>query len=243
MSRPAAEPAPEAPAVPEAPPVSVILDRDGTLLDFYDMFLRFVQDLHRRERVRPPSRAEILGVEYWEAISSGRLHIGSVRVRDRVDDVVRRYMPYGRLFPGVPQMLTALRDAGVRIALVSAWVGTDETSALLERHGVRSRFTSVLTRDDLAEDSRALDDTEVKRELARRALTELGHTAPDMLCVVGDSPADMALGRSLGAQVVGVRTGNGVRLPGTPPDGPDVLLPSAAALTGLLLDRRPVGAP
>ncbi|MFC9426051.1 HAD family hydrolase [Streptomyces sp. NPDC056987] len=217
---------------------TVVLDRDGTLLDFYEMFHRFVLDLHERQRVTPPSREEILGFAYWTEITSGRLRIGSVRVRDRVDEVALRYMEHGRLYAGVPAMLTALSRAGVRLALVSSWVGTEPTVSLFERYGVRHCFGPVLTRDDLAGRGTETADADCKTELARRALDDLGHPTGDRLYVVGDTPSDMALGRRLDAVTVGVRTGNGGTLPDRgAPGGPDVLLPSAAELATLVLGR------
>ncbi|MFJ1745032.1 HAD family hydrolase [Streptomyces sp. NPDC088116] len=215
---------------------TVILDRDGTLLDFYEMFHRFVLDLHEEQGATPPPREEILGFAYWSAITSGKLHIGSVRVLDRVDEVARRYMPHGKLYPGVVEMLTALSGAGVRLALVSSWVGTDPTVTLLERYEVRHCFGPVLTRDDLAARSEGASDADSKVELARRALEEIGHRPGDRLYVVGDTASDIALGRRLSAAVVGVRTGNGgsMAAQGTP-EGPDVLLPSAAELDTLVL--------
>ncbi|MGW3009075.1 HAD family hydrolase [Streptomyces sp. NPDC001219] len=220
---------------------TVVLDRDGTLLDFYDMFHRFVLDLHRHEGVTPPPREEILGFAYWSAITSGALRIGSVRVKDRVDEVVRRYMPYGRLYPGVVPMLSALSGAGVRLALVSSWVGTGPTVTLLRRNEVRDCFGPVLTRDDLGARDGTTTDADCKTELAGRALDELGHEPGHRLYVVGDTPSDVALGRRLDAVVVGVRTGNGGTLPPQGhPEGPDVLLESAADLGTLVLGRERV---
>lgn len=214
---------------------SVVLDRDGTLLDFYDMFHRFILDLHDEARTQAPSREEILGYAYWTSITSGALRIGDVRVLDRVDEVVLRYMPRGRLYEGAAAALVALRAAGARLALVSSWVGTRQTRELLRAHGVGDCFGHVATRDDLLAAESDLSDAEAKVALARRALEQLGHLPSDRLFVVGDTPADMALGRRLGAVVVGVRTGNGSMLPSAPPDGPDVLLPSVAGLAGLVV--------
>ncbi|MFE7122913.1 HAD family hydrolase [Streptomyces sp. NPDC057617] len=216
-------------------PATVVLDRDGTLLDFYEMFHRFILDLHDEARAQPPSREEILSYPYWTSITSGSLSIGKVRVLDRVDDVVRRYMPHGSLYEGAVPALDALRAAGVRLALVSSWVGTEQTRELLRAHGVEDCFGQVMTRDDLPGADTGLSDAEAKVVLARRALDRLGHRAAERLFVVGDTPADITLGRRLGAVVVGVRTGNGGMLPSAPPDGPDVLLPSVARLAELVL--------
>lgn len=91
------------------------------------MFHRFVLDLHTEARAVPPPREEIVSYPYWTSITSGALRIGTVRVRDRVDDVVRRYMPHGTLYEGTVPMLTALAAAGARLLLVSSWIGTAQT--------------------------------------------------------------------------------------------------------------------
>ncbi|MEU5023320.1 HAD family hydrolase [Streptomyces milbemycinicus] len=217
------------------PGTTVILDRDGTLLDFYEMFHRFVLDLHRDEQVSPPPREVVLGYAYWKAITSGDLHIGGVRVLDRVDDVAHRYMAHGTLFEGAVPAITSLFAAGVRLALVSSWVGTAPTVELLDRNGVGHCFGQVVTRDDLPGRGEGAPDADVKITLARQALVHIGHPPGDRLFVVGDTAADVALGRDLGASVVGVRTGNGHMLPETPPEGPDTMLPSVARLVDVVL--------
>lgn len=221
---------------PEPGPATVVLDRDGTLLDFYEMFHRFILDLHTDAGTEPPPREEIVGYPYWTSITSGGLRIGTVRVRDRVDDVVRRYMPHGRLYEGTAAALAALAAGGTRLLLVSAWIGTAQTRDLLHRSGVEQHFGAVLTRDDLAEATPDTPDAEVKVALAERALHEAGHRPGQRLFVVGDTAADVTLGRHLDATVVGVRTGNGRFFAAEPPEGPDVLLPSVADLAPLVLN-------
>ncbi|MER6441904.1 HAD family hydrolase [Streptomyces sp. NPDC001185] len=221
-------------AAPHAARTCVLLDRDGTLLDWSGMFLRFIHDLHHQARLPPPLREEILGAAYWRRLRSGELHIGDVRVRDRVDEVVHRYMEHSTLFPGAAASITALARAGARLGLISAWAGTTTTEALLERDGVRAHFTAVLSRDDLAAHESALDDNAAKVRLAARALALMDHKPTDTLYVVGDSHTDVHLGRALAATVIGVRTGNGSTLPPGPPRGPDLWLPSVAGL-GVML--------
>jgi phosphoglycolate phosphatase len=219
---------------------TVIFDRDGTLLDFYEMFHRFVVDLHRAESVVPPPSAEILGLEYWQSIVGGQLRIGSVVVRDQVDDVIHRYMQHGRLYTGTVRAVRELAAAGVRLALVSGWVGTEATDRLLTDNGVRDAFGDLATRDDLPAENAGLSDEECKVVLARRSLERVGHRPGDPLVVVGDSPADVALGRTLNALVIGVRTGNGARLL-TGDCTPDLLVDSAAEAADAVLSgiRRP----
>ncbi|KAA6212334.1 HAD family hydrolase [Streptomyces albofaciens JCM 4342] len=216
-------------------PATVVFDRDGTLLDFSDMFHRFIVDLHRTQGVVPPSREVILGYEYWQAIISGRLRIGDAVVRDHVDDVVHRYMPHGRLFPGTAEAVRDLGAAGVRMVLVSSWVGATATGKLLERYGLHDVFGAVLTREELAADEAHATDAACKTLLARRALAEVGHRPGDALYMVGDTPADIASARTLGARAIGVRTGNGGRLSSVPGAGPDLLVTGAAEAAAVIL--------
>jgi phosphoglycolate phosphatase-like HAD superfamily hydrolase len=210
-------------------PATVIFDRDGTLLDFSEMFHRFILDLHRAAGLIAPSRTEVLGYPYWESIISGQLYVGRVRVRDRVDEVPTRYMAHGRLFPGVTTAVRTLAAHGVRIAVVSAWIGTEATRRMLERHAILDACTVVRTRDDLPARCRAYPDAACKASLAEQALARLGHPATGRLVVVGDSPSDVELGRTLGAWTVGVHTGNGYRLPAPgQPSAPDAMVASVA---------------
>lgn len=214
---------------------TVIFDRDGTVLDFYEMFHRFILDLHDEQGVPAPSRAEIVALEYWTMIQSGQLRIGPVIVRDRVDDVVRRYMPHARLYPGVAAAVRRLAASGVRLALVSGWVGTADTVHLLETAALAEAFDAVATRDDLPDGGADRTDIDCKVDLARQVLSRLGHRPRDSLFVVGDSPADAELGQILGAVTIGVRTGNGTRtLPGDP--RLHLLLDSAADVPDIVLD-------
>jgi phosphoglycolate phosphatase len=214
---------------------TVIFDRDGTLLDFYDMFLQFILDLHSDQGVAPPPKEKILGLEYWHSIMSSRERIGTTVVRDRIDDVVHRYMAYGRLYPGAVRTVHRLASAGVRLALVSGWVGTGVTEVLLEENGIRHAFGAIFTRDDLPGDTTKFSDEECKILLAQDSLRMVGHAPGDPLFVVGDSPADVTLSRSLNAEMVGVRTGNGAKLlAGETFRG--VMVDSAADVDAIVLD-------
>ena len=55
---------------------AVIFDRDGTLLDFRDMYVRFMQDLHAAQALDAPDADSLLRYEVWESIMCGDLHVG-----------------------------------------------------------------------------------------------------------------------------------------------------------------------
>lgn len=98
-------------------------------------------------------------------------------------------------------LFTRLGAGGRRIAVVT----TDDrtpTDATLRHLGVRDRVAALVCGDDGFPVKPAPD--------AIFALCQALGTMPERVAVVGDSPADMAMGRSAGAGlVVGVRTGVG----------------------------------
>lgn len=101
----------------------------------------------------------------------------------------------------LPTLFAYLRDCGRRIAVVT----TDDrapTDATLRHLGVRTFVAAMVCGDDGFTMKPAPD--------AVFALCQALRTTPDRVAVIGDSPADMAMGRAAGAGlVIGVRTGIG----------------------------------
>lgn len=202
---------------------AIIFDRDGTLVDFSDMFLTFVDDLHKRQGLPVPSNREwVLSLDYWHRIEDG-LMIGDVVVKERLDEIPRLHMANASLYPGTAQMVRALQQSGFLLTLASSWVATEETKQLLQREGVADCFQSVLTRDDLAAEptSAASGPFEIKAAVVERTLAFLG-LDPEEVAIVGDAPPDIAVGKTRGMRTIAVRTGNfkflGQHLEGLAPD-------------------------
>lgn len=217
---------------------TIIFDRDGTLLDFSNMFLNFILALHQSEKLTPPAEEFILSLEYWQEIISKDLHIGRVRVRDRIDSIPRSYMHFGELYPGVGESLKRLRQTGVQMAIVSGWVGTEATQNFIVKEGLDSCFDCVLTCDNLerAKESEHLSSgyLSAKKNLLHKAIRELG-SKPDKTIIVGDSPEDIEAGKSLKTRTVAVLTGNGrKRRESIEKLNPDRIISSVADLPGLL---------
>lgn len=213
---------------------AVLSDRDGTLLDFYGMYLAFMHDLYAAQAVEPPGNAYLLSYDCWQRIQSGDLQIGPVRVRDRIDEVAKRYMHLGAFYQGAAATIRVLRSRGVRVGIVSGWVATEPTRELCRREGVAAEVDCILTRDDLDPSDHPVGSTDLKGRLLGMALERLQVAATECM-VVGDSPDDIAAGKALGACTVAVRTGNGRHFAETIAAlGPDHIIDSVAELTTLL---------
>ncbi|MDI7275614.1 MAG: HAD family hydrolase, partial [Anaerolineae bacterium] len=148
---------------------------------------------------------------------------------DRADESSRP--PYGaQLLPGVADLVASLRSHGLRLAIAT----TDRRSraeAALAALGIGHHFSAFVGAEDVARGKPAPD-------MALAACEQLG-CCPEETIVVGDSPADLQMGRAAGAGAcIGVTTGlNGAdRLAGLA----DAVLPTVSALARLLVppDRR-----
>ena len=119
----------------------------------------------------------------------------------------------------LPALFTHIRGTGRRIAVVT----TDDrtaTDATLRHLGVRTFVDAMVCGDDGFAIKPAPD--------AIFALCQALQTTPARVAVIGDSPADMAMGRAAGAGlVIGVRTGIGCD---ADLDDADVIVESVAAL-------------
>ena len=139
---------------------------------------------------------------------------GDAHIDARMEELLRRYVGHlerelrapeqpPRLLPGVPELLDALeaRD-DVVLGLL--------TGNLVE--GARAKLDAVGVDFDRFVVGAFGSDHELRPELPeiarRRAVAHLGREVPGHdVRVVGDTPADLACGRAIGARAVGVATG------------------------------------
>lgn len=186
-------------------PRLVIFDFDGTLADSFPWFISVFNDVAEKYGFRrvDPSELDLLrtysgrrlvkhlGIRIWKLpliASYGR----KLMTRD-IDKV--------RTFPGVPELLRALRDAGRVLAVVSSnseenvrRVLGPETAALIRYYecgasifGKRSRFRRVLRRSGIpASESLYIGDEIRDGESARAAgipfgAVSWGYTRPESL--------------------------------------------------------------
>lgn len=207
----------------------VVFDKDGTLLDFHAMWGGWARDIGTRleASVRRPVAPDVFAAIGFDPTTGriaagGPLAIGTMaQIEDLLATVLRRWCPsvaaarraveeawfvpdpLGSAVPltDLKALFTRIQTGGRRIAVVT----TDDrapTDSALRHLGVRDLVAALVCGDDGFAIKPAPD--------AVFALCQALRTSPDRVAVIGDSPADVAMGRSAGAGlVIGVRTGIG----------------------------------
>ena len=207
----------------------VVFDKDGTLIDFHAMWGGWALDLGRRldGATKRPVAGDVFAAIGFDPVS-GRVRAGAPLaiatmggIEEIVAAVIRRWCPSvaaarravetawfepDPVATAVPttdlaSLFGALRAAGLRIAVAT----TDDrapTEATLRGLGVRADISAIACGDD---------GVGVKPEPGMTlALCATVGVPPERTAVVGDTPADLAMGRAAGAgRVVGVLSGVG----------------------------------
>ncbi|HUP54387.1 MAG TPA: HAD family hydrolase [Methylomirabilota bacterium] len=207
----------------------VIFDKDGTLIDFHAMWGGWARELGTRleataRRPVSPDVFAAIGFDPTTGRVSARGPLASstmAGIQDVVEAVLRRWCPsvaaarrateaawyipdpvaLAAPLADLPALCDALRRGGRRLAVVT----TDDrapTDATLRALGVRTQVEAMVCGDDGFEMKPAPDPV--------FAVCQALVSEPQRVAVVGDSPADLAMGRAAGAGlVVGVLSGVG----------------------------------
>ncbi len=185
---------------------TAVFDMDGTLVDSGELaFASAEEGLAEYWRIRGaapviPSRAEMLALvglpslEYFARLVPPERRGDAAEVRSLVArrEVDRLAAGEGRLFPGVRDVLVALRGRGWKLALVSN-CGRVYFDANLVHLGLREMFDTAF----------CLDDFPTKTANVRAALDGSAGW------MVGDRAADVEAGRANGVRTVGCTYGYG----------------------------------
>jgi HAD superfamily hydrolase (TIGR01549 family) len=208
---------------------AVLFDWDGTLVDSAEASYRCYVRLFSAYGI-PFDRARF---ESTYSPNWHRTYQALGLPRERWDEADARWLEhYGceetRLLPGAREALTALRDQGLDLALVTSG-DRARVSVELNRLGVRAFFRSLTCAGDTA---RRKPDPEP----LHLGLRQLGRE-PVESAYVGDSPEDIEMARAAGVYAVGVPGGfpNRAALAASAPDlmAPDL----EGAVTALLQAR------
>jgi phosphoglycolate phosphatase-like HAD superfamily hydrolase len=209
----------------------VVFDKDGTLIDFHAMWGGWTLELGRRldGATRRPVSGDVFAAIGFDPASErvfagAPLAVGTMaEIREIVAAVVRRWCPnisaarraveaawfepdpvtLAQPLGDILGLFTALRDSGRTIAVAT----TDDrnpTEATLRGLGVRRLVAAIACGDD---------GVGVKPDPSMLlALCATVSIPPERTAVVGDTPADLAMGRAAGAgRVIGVLSGVGTR--------------------------------
>ena len=226
----------------------IVFDKDGTLIEFDLMWGGWVDDISGKLEASTglalrDGLYELLGVDpatglvYWHGLMAAT---PMARIREAIEAFVAT---------------AGAGDERARAAVDAAWYAPDpvglarpvtDLPALLGRLRARVRLFAVATSDDRVPTERTLASLGIAGEMAAVACADDGipnKPAPDpvlRICervgvqpgrtaVVGDSPADLRMGRAAGAaRVIAVLTGVGDEATLAPLS--DVVLPSIEAL-------------
>jgi phosphoglycolate phosphatase-like HAD superfamily hydrolase len=209
----------------------VVFDKDGTLIDFAAMWAGWALDIGRRLDVatgRPVSGDVFAAIGFDptrnRVVAGGPLAISTMAgIAEVVAAVVRRWCP---------------SVAAARRAVETAWFEPDPVALarpladlpdLFERLVAGGRRIAVATTDDRAPTEATLRALGVRGYVSALACGDDGiglkpdpamvlavcaalRTDPSRTAIVGDTPADLAMGRAAGLRrVIGVLSGVGLR--------------------------------
>jgi HAD superfamily hydrolase (TIGR01509 family) len=190
------------------PLAAAVFDLDGTLLDSLPLtFTAF------RAALRPHLKRDVSDQEIYARFGpADHLIVADWAGPEVAPDAVRRLMEvyeegagWIHPYPGVMEMLEALRRAGLSLALCTGR-GRPSTELLLARTGLAAWFPVVVTGEEVPRPKPATDGI---LETARR----LG-LQPAQVLYAGDSVKDVEAGLSAGSFTVAALWA------GTEPDGP-----------------------
>ena len=216
---------------------NILFDLDGTLSNTEEGIVKSVQyalaDFSIKEEdtaslrrfIGPPLResfCRFYGMTTEEAERAVR------KYRERYETVG---VYEDRLFDGVPEMLSALRRAGKRLAVATS-KPTVFAKKVLQQHGIEGDFDLVVGAEL---DGRRDAKEEVIAEALR--LLNIGEEARKHTVMVGDRSYDLNGGRAFGLKTVGLRLG--FAAPGElKACQPDFIAADIAELTAYLLGEQ-----
>lgn len=205
----------------------VVFDKDGTLISFDAMWAGWARELGSRLEIatRRPVAGDVFATIGYDptddrVVPGGPLAVATMSgIEELVGAVLRRWCPSVAAarrilaeawfvpdpvtsavpLADLPRLFGALRAASRRIAVAT----TDDrrpTEATLAALGIDDLVAGVLCGDDAGPTK---PEPAALAELAERAGVAIERTA-----IVGDTPADLEMGRGAGAgRVIGVRSG------------------------------------
>lgn len=209
----------------------VVFDKDGTLLDFDAMWGGWTEELGRRleAATRRPVSGDVFAAIGFDPVD-GRIRPGAplaIATMGQLEEIVAAVIR--RWCPSVAAARRAVETAWFEPDPVATAVPTTDLAALFEAVTASGRRIAVATTDDRGPTEATLRALGVRPFVSALACGDDGvgvkpdpamvlavcralGVEPARTAVIGDTPADLSMGRAAGVgRVVGVLTGIGAR--------------------------------
>ncbi len=181
-------------------------DLDGTLTDPYEGITKSVAYALRFFGIEVPDRT-VLCPFIGPPLKDSFMEIYDLSESD-ADLAVSRYREYfsvtglfeNRVYPGIPELLSALAESGKRHILATSKPAVF-AERILEHFGMRDSFFAVIGSD--------LEGKRVKKEDVLRYALEKTGAEPAKSLMIGDRRYDVVGARSVGMDCLGVTYGYG----------------------------------
>lgn len=181
----------------------VVFDWDGTLCDSTGIIVRSIQAACADVGLPPPSASDaayVIGMGLAAAMQHVAPHLPAELYPELAERYRVNYVQHERnieLFPGVRELLAALRERGRRLAVATGKSRRGLTIALDQTQSA-----------EFFDATRTADETEPKPHprMLLELMTELGVT-PERTLMIGDTSHDLRLAAAAGTPAVAVAYG------------------------------------
>lgn len=163
---------------------ALLFDWDGTLARTAELWLEETKEALSRHgiAISDEENARRLGNFNWlSTFGVAEKHVQSLA--DAIGEAVRRRLSEALLYDDVPRLLSALREAGKKLALVTA-SSPPLIDSIMQRHGIRDHFDVIVTGADVQHvkpDPEGVLLALSRLEVAPKQAVMLGDTRNDIL--------------------------------------------------------------
>lgn len=187
----------------------IIFDLDGTLLDTSEDIFRAIEHAFLKNKVSLPDQKAALPA-IWGPASRYVGELLGEEKRRLLPEVLSDFTEYYALhceertvpYEGVPELLAALKEAGIFLAVATAKTHAP-AARILKKHGLYTYIEKIIGDDDVKNPKPAPDCV--------LAALEALKVLPGRALFVGDTPPDIVTGRAAGVATCAALWGFGGR--------------------------------